>query len=104
MGLQYLDGSRGENHIEQVHQAESAEYRRSVDAMIARHGAAPALTGKLTQEAHLYTYHVQNGAARGPGRAVIVHAVVVDIEKRGVLVVRCIWTTPALSRRRSAIS
>jgi hypothetical protein len=71
------------NHTEQIHQAESAEYRRSVDAMTARHAASPALTDKLAQESHVYTYHVQNALLAASGRAVIVSASVLDLEKRG---------------------
>lgn len=70
-------------HVEQVQQAESAEYQRAVGAMISRHAATPALTDKLAQEAHVYTYHVQNALLAATGRAVTVNVAVADIEKQG---------------------
>ena len=70
------------NQAELAKQTEAAEYQRSVGALATSHGATPALTDRLAQGGHVYTYKVQNALLAGTGRAVIIGVVVVDIEKR----------------------
>ncbi len=71
------------NRAAAAQQAESAEYQRALDAMTARHSATPALTDRLAQGGHVYTYNVQNSLLAATGHAVIVRAAVVDLEKHG---------------------
>ncbi len=73
----------GKARAEVARQNESAEYERAVSAMAARHNATPALTARLAQGGHTYTYNVQNALLAATGRAVTFGAVVTDLEKHG---------------------
>lgn len=66
---------------EVARQHESAEYEKAVGEMATRYSAIPALTDKLAQAGHVYTYNVQNALLASTGRAVTFGATVKDLKK-----------------------